>query len=120
MVAYYVDMATQTSQPHKTTQLEHGVTNVVNKVLQETTVGIEDARNHFPGKPGYYAVLRWATHGYKGILLESAPVGRRRYTSVEAIARFLNALAAADSAIRSGSAPVVNIEQAQLEAEFAV
>ncbi len=90
-------------------------------VLQETALTIEEARGHFPGpKPGYYAVLRWATKGYKGTLLESAPVGHRRMTSLEAIARFLSATAAADSGIRRQGVPVVNVDRSQLEAEFAV
>jgi hypothetical protein len=42
-----------------------------------------------PGNPHISTLIRWALRGLKGIKLETALVGGRRFTSVEAIQRFL-------------------------------
>ena len=46
----------------------------------------------FPGKrPSQSTLCRWALRGLHGIKLESFRVGGRRYTSTEAVLRFLEA-----------------------------
>ena len=46
-----------------------------------------------PGKRLNIAtVWRWATHGVRGVQLESILIGGARYTSREAVARFVDAL----------------------------
>ena len=45
-----------------------------------------------PGRPHISTLIRWALRGVKGVKLETAFVGGRRFTSVEAIHRFLNRL----------------------------
>lgn len=45
-----------------------------------------------PGNPHISTLIRWSLHGVKGIKLETVLVGGRRFTSVEAIHRFLTRL----------------------------
>jgi hypothetical protein len=45
-----------------------------------------------PGSPHTSTVIRWALRGLRGVRLETILVGGRRYTSVEAIERFLERL----------------------------
>jgi hypothetical protein len=45
-----------------------------------------------PGKPHVTTLYRWALHGVRGVRLETVIVGGRRFTSREAIGRFLATL----------------------------
>jgi hypothetical protein len=56
----------------------------------ENLVKLNHAR--IPGNPHTATRWRWALHGVKGIRLESIRCGAVRYTSAEAVARFLAAL----------------------------
>ena len=63
-------------------------------LLQESLVGISsgEAGQCFPfHKPCVATVYRYARHGLYGIKLESALVAGRRFTSREAISRFVAA-----------------------------
>lgn len=42
-------------------------------------------------RPNISTLHRWATRGVRGVRLETVAVGHVRYTSVEAVRRFLNA-----------------------------
>ena len=42
-----------------------------------------------PGAPSICTRWRWCLHGVRGVRLESVRVGGRRYTSAEAVGRFL-------------------------------
>jgi hypothetical protein len=42
-------------------------------------------------RPHLSTVIRWATRGCRGVVLETAFVGGRRFTSVESVRRFVNA-----------------------------
>ena len=42
-------------------------------------------------EPHHETIRRWACRGVRGVVLESFCVGARRYTSHEAVARFVNA-----------------------------
>jgi len=42
-------------------------------------------------------VHRWATHGCKDVVLETSYVGAHKYTSVEALQRFMDARVAAEA-----------------------
>jgi hypothetical protein len=42
-----------------------------------------------PGSPHTSTLIRWALRGLRGVRLETVLIGGRRYTSVEAIERFL-------------------------------
>lgn len=42
-----------------------------------------------PGRPHITTLYRWYKHGLKGVKLETVLVGGRRYTSAEAVKRFV-------------------------------
>jgi hypothetical protein len=48
-----------------------------------------EACHTIPGKPHVSTLIRWAMRGVRGIRLETVIVGGRRFTSVQAIERFL-------------------------------
>lgn len=56
------------------------------------------ASHETPGRPAISTVWRWNTHGVRGVKLETVLIGGLRYTSREALQRFVEATtAAADS-----------------------
>ena len=55
----------------------------------ETLIPIAEAARHIPGRPHRGTVWRWLQSGVRGVVLESVLIGGRRYTSTEAIRRFL-------------------------------
>ncbi len=59
--------------------------------LMEVPIPIRSAPSEFPNRPGLSTVWRYTLKGIRGKLLESAMIGGRRYTSREAIQRFLAA-----------------------------
>src|SRR5579871_3728719 len=74
-------------------------------IAKESLVPIADAPSEIPGKPHLATVYRWWQRGVRGgIKLETALVGNRRFTSHEAIQRFVDRLSGGDGA-QSG-APV--------------
>lgn len=60
----------------------------------ETPLALADVPNYLPkrhGKKAHYStIFRWVTKGARGRVLESKLVGGVRYTTVEAVNRFLN------------------------------
>jgi hypothetical protein len=66
------------------------------QVLEEDVVPLEDAKKLLPGRPDRSTIYRWALgSGSYGVKLESAKVGRKRFTSAQAIQRFVEAVTAA-------------------------
>src|SRR5689334_18748137 len=68
-------------------------------LTKETMIMLVEAPAHFPPtRPGkkvhVNSVRRWARDGAGGVVLEAIDLGSNRYTSVEAIGRFLKARAA--------------------------
>lgn len=57
--------------------------------LTETLISLKDAARRLPGRPHVSTLWRWSTRGVRNIRLETSLVGARRFTSLEAIARFL-------------------------------
>ena len=53
---------------------------------------ISRASADIPGRPHVSTLIRWSARGIRGIRLETVIVGGRRFTSLEAIHRFLEAL----------------------------
>jgi hypothetical protein len=47
------------------------------------------ASHDVPGHPHISTLLRWALRGVKGVRLETVIIGGRRFTSLEAIRRFV-------------------------------
>ncbi len=64
-------------------------------IQSENTCSITDAAKLFPGKPHVASVWRWIHLGIHGQRLETIRVGGRRFTSHEAIARFIERTTAA-------------------------
>jgi len=60
-------------------------------LLDETLVLLTAASKCFPGNPSQSAVQRWMRRGSRGAILETILLCGRRYTSKEAIARFIRA-----------------------------
>lgn len=55
----------------------------------EQLIPIGEAAAHIPGRPHRATIWRWIQRGIRGVVLDSVRVGGRRYTSVEAIHRFI-------------------------------
>lgn len=69
-------------------------------VNSEDLLTLRDARSEFPGgrRLGLATIQRWRLHGVRGVKLETLLIGGSRYTSREAIARFIAAQNGADTA----------------------
>ena len=63
------------------------------QILEETLIPLAEACKHFPVKCSRQTLERWLRHGVRQVVLESVTIGSRRFTSIEAIARFLSAQA---------------------------
>ena len=85
-----------------------------NGILSEQTVTLTEASRIFPGRPHSSTLWRWHQRGCRGIRLETAVIGGRRYTSREAIERFIGRTTEA----RNG-APVNFKPSRQRQAEIA-
>ena len=59
------------------------------EILDESLVNLTEACQCFPGRCSRPAVERWIRHGSRGIVLESVLICGKRYTSREAIDRFI-------------------------------
>jgi hypothetical protein len=56
----------------------------------ETLIPINEASGHVPGsKPHLATIWRWVQRGVRNVKLDTVLVGGKRYTSAEAIARFV-------------------------------
>jgi hypothetical protein len=64
----------------------------------ETPLLLSQAVKALPTRPHVSTVWGWATHGINGVRLETAKIGGRRYTSREALARFVARLSGAPPA----------------------
>ena len=73
-------------------------------LIDESLVQLADACKHFPVKCSRQTLERWLRRGSRGVLLESVTIGSRRFTSIEAIARFLSAQASGQT---GGHTPIV-------------
>ena len=82
--------------------------------LTETLVNFQHAGRHIPGNPALCTLHRWRLSGVRGTKLETLLVGGIRYTSTEAIARFI----AAQNADQI-PAPALTAKQRRTQAESA-
>ena len=57
--------------------------------LTETLVNFQHAGRHIPGNPALCTLHRWRLSGVRKTKLETLLVGGIRYTSIEAINRFI-------------------------------
>jgi hypothetical protein len=58
-------------------------------LLDESLVSLSEATHYVPGRPHVSTVWRWTTRGLRGVKLETIHAGGKRFTSLEAIRRFL-------------------------------
>jgi hypothetical protein len=71
--------------------------------LNETLVSLTEASKILPGRPCCSSLWRWYARGVRGVRLETLVVAGRRFTSREAIERFV----AATTAAANGDPPPV-------------
>lgn len=55
----------------------------------EHLLTVAEASHECPARPSIRTIWRWMQRGIRGIQLESLVIGGRRYTSREALARFI-------------------------------
>ena len=87
-------------------------------VQSETLISFSDARSAFPGivrRLSLATLHRWRLNGVRGVKLETVLIGGLRYTSREAIDRFIKAQNADDAP----AAPVVTASQRLRQSEAA-
>ena len=58
-------------------------------INNERVIPISEAPRHFPGRPNISSIYRWFGRGARGARLETLVVGAKRFTSIEAIERFI-------------------------------
>jgi hypothetical protein len=58
----------------------------------ESLMSLDAAREAVPCRPAASTVWRWAREGVRGVTLETVRVGGRRFTSAEAVRRFIDRL----------------------------
>ncbi len=86
----------------------------------ESLISINEAPAHIPTRPHIATCWRWIQRGVRGVKLETVLIGGKRFTSVEAITRFIEATTAAGSGqpVKSSTrsrARQTAIEQAERE-----
>jgi hypothetical protein len=64
-------------------------------LLNEAPISLSEASRLLPGRPHIATIHRWRLRGVRGVCLETVLVGGRRYTSRQALERFLAATTAA-------------------------
>jgi hypothetical protein len=82
----------------------------------ETLISLSDARGAFPGgkRLSLATLHRWRLHGVRGTRLETCLIGGLRYTSCEAISRFIGRQNADETL-----SPSITLGQRQRQAEAA-
>lgn len=76
-------------------------------IRSEELLSLPEACKRIPGRPHLATIYRWITNGVRGVVLESIAIGGKRFTSVEAIGRFVaaqNAPGAVQPPDRTGAA----------------
>jgi hypothetical protein len=61
----------------------------MSNLLTEQLRLVTHASKDVPGRPHTSTLIRWCRRGVRGVKLETVVVGGRRYTSIEAIQRFI-------------------------------
>jgi hypothetical protein len=67
-------------------------------IFSESLVRLSAAGRHLPGNPSLPTLWRWHSRGVRGVRLETVALGGRRYTSREALERFVSALSSPSKA----------------------
>ena len=92
-------------------------------ILSERVVPISEAPQHVPGRPHTATIWRWYQRGISGIKLETFLAGGKRFTTIEAIERFILASTEARDGVRPEQTPSrrrqAAIDKAERELEAA-
>ena len=82
----------------------------------EKLISMPQAAALLPGHPSLCALWRWRTKGIAGRRLESVTIGRRPYTTLEAIQRFATSSTGSDTtSVRSPAARTRAVDKAERE-----
>ena len=81
----------------------------------ESLILFDDAGSEIPGNPSRCTLYRWMLRGSRGVKIETLICGNKRFTSREAIARFIAAQNAADAP----ATPVITPAQRRRQSEAA-
>lgn len=73
--------------------------------LNESLLTLKAASKLLPGNPHYATLFRWAQKGCRGATLETALIGGIRYTSREALDRFILACSGDSSPVHTIATP---------------
>jgi hypothetical protein len=74
-------------------------------IYSEELKTFRQAAESLPGRPAPSTPWRWSRRGLRGIRLESVLIGGTRYTSSEALQRFVDAVTAASERANDGERP---------------
>jgi hypothetical protein len=69
-------------------------------INREQLLTFTQAAKLLPGRPNVATLWRWRTAGCRGVKLETVLVGGKRYTSQEALQRFVDATTAAADGVQ--------------------
>lgn len=72
-------------------------------IHNESLVPVKDIPSHLPGRVHIASVWRWIQRGCRGVKLETAMIGGKRYSSLEALQRFADATTAAADGTSPGA-----------------
>ena len=89
----------------------------VTQLLEESLIPISDIPKHLPVRIHISTGRRWYTRGVREHKLETALIGGRRYTSLQALSRFWAAISGAQNAAPVARSSEGSISQSVLDAE---
>ncbi len=81
---------------------------------KEHLVSLSEARAIIPGRPALCTVFRWTLRGIRNVRLESCLVGGKRFSSIEAVDRFIVAINERVSRVSGGSTLRVHPRESQI------
>jgi hypothetical protein len=87
------------------------------QLLDESLIPISDVPKHSPIRVHLSTCHRWHTRGVREHKLETVLIGGRRYTSLQALARFWAAISGAQNAALVARSSNDSVSQSVLDAE---
>ncbi len=79
-------------------------------VMAEQLRTFAQASKLLPDRPNVSTFWRWHRHGVKGVQLETVVIGGRRYTSVEALQRFVVRLSSVEGKTDAGTGQALGLQ----------